>query len=164
MLKVLTHSSNGTKRFAKVFAKKILARSFDFSSCLPASRAASIIGLTGDLGSGKTTFIQGFLKGLGVKQRITSPTFVIFKRYEIPACRQARKDKNYKNVYHVDCYRLNKPEEILKLGFKEIINNPQNIVLIEWAEKLKKILPKKIDWINFEYGKKYNERKITTKL
>lgn len=156
MLKVLTHSSNGTKRFAKVFAKKILARSSDFSSRLR-RQAASIIGLTGDLGSGKTTFIQGFLKSAGIRKRITSPTFVIFKRYEI-------KDKNYKNVYHVDCYRLNKPEEILKLDFKEIIHNPQNIVLIEWAEKLKKILPKKINWINFEYGKKSNERKIIVKI
>jgi len=148
MLKVLTHSSNGTKRFAKVFAKKILARSFEFPLTL-------IIGLTGDLGSGKTTFIQGFLKGLGVKQRITSPTFVIFKRYEI-------KNEKYKNVYHIDCYRLNKPEEILKLDFKEIISNSKNIVLIEWAEKLKKVLPQKINWINFEYGKKSNERKIIT--
>lgn len=156
MFKVLTQSSNGTKKFAKVFAKKILAKfSEKNSACL--RRQALIIGLTGDLGSGKTTFIQGFLKELGVKQRITSPTFVIFKRYEI-------KDKKYKNVYHIDCYRLNKPEEILKLDFKEIIDNPENIVLIEWAEKLKKVLPKKIDWINFEYGKKSNERKIIAKL
>lgn len=149
MHKILTHSSNGTKKFAKVFVRKILALSVPSGSAL-------VIGLKGDLGSGKTTFIQGFLRGLGVKQRITSPTFVIFKRYEI-------KEKKYKNVYHIDCYRLNKPGEILKLDFKKIIDNPENIVLIEWAEKLKKILPRKTKWIHFEYGKKSNERKIITK-
>jgi tRNA threonylcarbamoyladenosine biosynthesis protein TsaE len=165
MAKILTHSfhpvrylSNGageTKRFAKVFAKKITGRSSGFSSRLR-RQAASIIGLTGDLGAGKTTFIQGFLKGLGVKKRITSPTFVLIKNYEL-------RIKNYginKRIYHIDCYRIQKPQELLKLGFREIINNPKNIVLIEWAEKIKKILPKRTNWIKFEYGKKENERKI----
>ncbi len=147
MFKVLTHSSNGTKKIAKVFAKKILARSFKFSS-------ASIIGLTGNLGAGKTTFIQGFFKGLGVKKRITSPTFVITKTYNL-------KTKIYKRIYHIDCYRIQKSQELLKLGFKEIINNPQNIVLIEWAEKIRKLLPKKnVIWLKFDYGEKENERKI----
>jgi len=150
VLRIKTLSSQKTKNFAKILAEKILAE-------LPQISSALILALTGDLGSGKTTFIQGFCKGAGIKKRITSPTFVIVKSYKL-------KVKSYKSIYHIDCYRIQKPKELLKLGFKEIINNPQNIVLIEWAEKLKKILPKKINWIRFEYGKKLNERKIIVKL
>ena len=118
---------------------------------------ATVVGLYGNLGSGKTTFVQFVAEILGVKEQVTSPTFLIVKSYKL-------KVKSYKSIYHIDCYRIQKPKELLKLGFKEIINNPQNIVLIEWAEKLKKILPKKINWIRFEYGKKLNERKIIVKL
>lgn len=139
MLKFSSHSPRETKKFAKLLAKEILTRPPKISSAL-------VLALTGDLGSGKTTFIQGFCKGAGIKKHITSPTFIIFRRY--------------KNIYHVDCYRIQRPQESLKLGFKEIIANPRNIVLIEWAEKIKKLLPWKTIWINFDYGKKENERKI----
>jgi len=149
-MKILSHSSNETKKFAKLLAKKILAKPFDFSSAL-------IIGLTGDLGSGKTTFIQGFCKGVGIKKRITSPTFVLIKNYEL-------RIMNYERIYHIDCYRIQKPKELFKLGLKEIVGNPQNIALIEWAEKLKKILPKKnVIWLKLKYGGKENERKIIIK-
>jgi len=98
------------------------------------------------LGSGKTTFVQGFLRGLGIKKKITSPTFVIAK--------------NYKQAYHIDCYRIKKADELLKLGLREVLENPQNIVLIEWAEKIKKILPKNFVWLKFEHGPKENIRVI----
>ncbi|MFA5083850.1 MAG: tRNA (adenosine(37)-N6)-threonylcarbamoyltransferase complex ATPase subunit type 1 TsaE [Candidatus Paceibacterota bacterium] len=149
MLEILSHSSRETKKNAKILAAEILSRSFKPS--------ALVIGLSGDLGAGKTTFIQGFAKGLGIKNKVLSPTFVIFKRFKIH-------DSRFKNLYHIDCYRLRKPKELLDLGFEEIINNPRNIVLIEWADKIKKILPKKTIRIEFEYGKKENERKITAKL
>ncbi|MEK7624329.1 MAG: tRNA (adenosine(37)-N6)-threonylcarbamoyltransferase complex ATPase subunit type 1 TsaE [Patescibacteria group bacterium] len=145
MLKISSDSAKKTKETAQFLAEKVFKK--------PSGDSALVIALSGDLGAGKTTFIQGFLKMAGVKKRITSPTFVIFKRFKI-------NDLKFKNIYHVDCYRLNKPAEILKLGFKEIINNPQNIILIEWAEKIKNILPKKIIRIKFDYGKKENERKI----
>ncbi len=89
MLKFLSHSSQGTKKFAKNLAKKILARP-------PKIKSALILALTGDLGSGKTTFIQGFCRAAGVEGRIVSPTFVIFRRY--------------KNIYHLDCHRLQNPK------------------------------------------------------
>lgn len=104
------------------------------------SRKPFIIGLEGNLGSGKTTFTQGFAKGLGIKERILSPTFVILKRFKI---------KN-KNFYHIDCYRIKNPKEILDLGFKEIVNNPKNIVAIEWADKIKRIMPKDTLWLKFK--------------
>lgn len=144
MLKISSDSAKKTKETAKSLAEKILKK--------PSKKLALIIGLTGDLGAGKTTFIQGFLKGVGLKKRITSPTFVIFKRFKIH-------DSRFKSIYHIDCYRLT-PKELAVLDFQEIINNPQNIVLIEWAEKIKKILPKSAIWIKFAHTKNLNQRTI----
>jgi tRNA threonylcarbamoyladenosine biosynthesis protein TsaE len=114
-----------------------------------AQKTAVVITLQGDLGSGKTTFLQGFAKGLGIREKITSPTFVIMKHFD--------------NFYHFDCYRINKPEEILELGWKEIISNPKNIVAIEWPEKIKKYLPKNAIKINFKFIKE-KTREIIFKI
>ena len=122
----------------------------------------SVLALRGPLGSGKTTFVQGFLRALGIKGRITSPTFLIFKPYKIKV-RGLKFEFQGSTVYHVDCYRLHKPSNITKLGFKKILKNPENIILIEWAEKIKKILPKNTIWIKFFHGKKENERIIEIK-
>ena len=113
---------------------------------------AFIIALEGDLGSGKTTFIQGLTKGLQIKESVLSPTFLILKQFLISF-------KGYRNFYHIDAYRLKNPKELLELGFKDLINNPENIIVIEWADKIKKILPKNILRIKFKnLGK--NKRKI----
>jgi len=61
--------------------------------------------------------------------------------------------------YHIDCYRIKKPKEILDLGFKEVISSPKNIVTIEWADRIKKIIPKEAIWINFKFISK-NAREI----
>jgi tRNA threonylcarbamoyladenosine biosynthesis protein TsaE len=68
----------------------------------------------------------------------------------------------FANFYHIDCYRISKPKEILELGFKEITSNPKNIVAVEWAEKIKKILPKDAIWVNFEFINKKNRRIFVT--
>lgn len=130
---------------------------FDLAKSLPAHKIkaerAAVFGLVGELGSGKTTFIQGFLRGLGVRRGGASPTFIIMRRHAI-------KNKNYKSVYHVDAYRIKKPRELGVLGFEKIIGDPGNVVLIEWAENIKKILPKNTFWLKFKHGKKENERRI----
>ena len=118
------------------------------------NKSALVLALAGELGAGKTAFAQGFLRGIGVKKKIASPTFVLIKNYKL-------KIKNYKLAYHIDCYRIHKPEELLRLGLKEILNNSQNIVLIEWPERIKKILPKNSVCLKFEHAEKINERKIT---
>ena len=118
-------------------------------------RSSVILGLCGPLGSGKTIFIKGLAKGLGIKKKILSPTFVIVKNYKL-------KTKNWQTLYHFDCYRIKDPKEILNLGFAQIVNDCKNIVVIEWAEKIKKILPKNAVWLKFKYGKKKNERIIQT--
>lgn len=128
MKKIISHSDKETKDFAKNFAKNF---------------AGGVIALTGELGAGKTTFTQGFAEGLGIKEKIISPTFVLIRQHE--------------NFFHIDLYRL---ENFSHLGLEEIINNPGNIVLIEWAEKAKSLLPKNTVYISLKnLGE--NKREIT---
>lgn len=91
------------------------------------NKKSFIICLHGNLGSGKTTFVQGLAKSMGVKDRLTSPTFLIVKQYLIP--------EPATSFYHIDLYRLKTESELTDLGFDEIINN-NSIVCIEWAEKI----------------------------
>ncbi len=104
----------------------------------------SIIALTGDLGSGKTTFVQGFVKGLGVRKRIISPTFILMRTY---------KAKKKNTLYHLDLYRIESDfeKEIKNLGVKDLWKEEKNILVIEWAEKIKNLLPDDTIWIKFEY-------------
>jgi len=132
---IITKSDIETQELAKKMAQEMLVRN---------NQEALVIGLEGDLGSGKTTFIQGVAKGLGIKDKITSPTFVIMKKYGF--------------FYHIDCYRI-KSKDLLELGFKEIISQPDNIIMIEWADRVKDVLPKNTIWMKFEYLDK-DKRKI----
>jgi tRNA threonylcarbamoyladenosine biosynthesis protein TsaE len=134
MHKIITNNNRETQKLGEILAEEI--------------QGGEIICMTGDLGSGKTTFTQGILKGLKVKGPYTSPTFVVIKRYKL----------KLKNIYHIDAYRV-KVKDILDLGWKEIIADPKNVVIIEWAEKIKKIIPKNAVWINFIW-KGENEREI----
>jgi len=125
-------------------------------------KCATVFALQGDLGAGKTTFVQGFLKGLGSKKRATSPTFVLMRRHALAGGGVPRAtQKKFKNVFHIDAYRLKKPQHLAALDLDVILNEPGNIVLIEWPEQAKKFLPKSTAWIKFKYGKKENERTIT---
>jgi len=126
--KIFTSSPSQTKKAGQLLAEEVLKSK-------PAKRAF-VIGLVGDLGGGKTCFLQGFAQGLGIKQRVLSPTFIIMRRFN--------------NFYHIDCYRIQKPQELLDLGFKRIIANPKNIVAVEWADRIRKIMPLNTIWIEFE--------------
>ncbi len=114
-----------------------------------------IFALSGDLGSGKTTLIQFFLKALGVTEKITSPTFLIIKNYQLPIT-----NNQFRKAYHIDCYRLKDPTELLNLDFKNIIKNEENLILIEWAEKVGELLPEGVVWIHFKHGPTEQERII----
>ena len=133
-----TKSKKQTEQLAKMLAKEILKYK-------NTKKNALVFGLVGNLGAGKTTFIQAFAKGLKIKRRLTSPSFVLMK--------------NYGNLYHIDCYRIKNHKDVLALDFKEIVSNPKNIVLIEWAERIRKILLKNTVWIKFEIINQ-NQRKI----
>lgn len=110
------------------------------------------IALSGPLGVGKTTFAQGFARGLGIKDKIISPTFVLIRQHQIP--------KTKKIMYHIDLYRLEKEKEFLELGLEELFSDKNATIIIEWAEKIKKILPKDTIWISFKMLSE-NKREIT---
>jgi len=163
MLKLQTTSSIQTKKIAKELADVIIGKADktnrfidSLTSCFLPHKSALVITLHGDLGAGKTTFTQGFLRGLGVKSKITSPTFVIIKNYKL-------RITNYEKVFHMDAYRIKSAKEILDLNWKEIISDSKNIILIEWPERISKILPKNKIQITFKYGKNENERYLTIK-
>ena len=156
---IITNDAAQTRKFAEELAGEIILKP-ELSGGINSGRGkerkeATVIGLTGDLGSGKTAFAQGFAKALGVKEKITSPTFVIEKRYKT-------RNKNRKNLIHIDAYRIKDPKEILDLGWEEIAGDPKNIIIVEWAERIKKILPKKHIQINFEHMDG-NKRRIKIK-
>jgi tRNA threonylcarbamoyladenosine biosynthesis protein TsaE len=119
---------------------------FDFARSF---NSVSIFTLHGDLGSGKTTFIQGLAKGLGIKNKIISPTFIIMRTYQITP----------KTFYHVDLYRIKDEKDIRDLGLIELMQDPQNLLAIEWPEKIEKSLPEKRINLFFEYIDE-NKRKI----
>ena len=108
-------------------------------------KKALIIGLFGDLGSGKTTFVQSVAKAFGVKKNITSPTFVIQKKYQLIS------NNFFENLIHIDAYRLEGGEDFSNLGWEESINNPKNIIFIEWPEKVSEILPRDMKKIYFKF-------------
>jgi len=110
-------------------------------------KKATVLGFYGDLGVGKTTLIQFLAKNLGIKEKIKSPTFIIYRKYKL-------KNKNYKNLYHFDVYRLKNSQELLFLGWSKILANPDNLIFIEWPENIKKALPKNFYKIKINYFQK----------
>ncbi len=138
----------GTAKLAKELAKKVGERA--------PSKGAFVLALSGELGAGKTTFTKSFLKELGVREEVTSPTFILFRPYPLPA-------GNFQLAYHIDCYRLEDPKELLKLGLKEMLTSSKHIIVIEWAERVKKFLPKATVWLSLEHVDKKGSRKIVIK-
>lgn len=120
---------------------------------------AFVIALYGELGSGKTTFVQGLARGLGIKRRIISPTFIIVRNYRISIKYRVLSIKYF---YHIDLYRIEGEKDLYGLGVKEILNSSDNIVAIEWAERMGRLLPKKRCDATFEYLDE-NKRKVTIK-
>ena len=112
-------------------------------------KPGDIYGLQGQLASGKTTFIKGVLDGFGYKEEVTSPTFTFINEYDAK-----------QKIIHVDCYRENSLEKWHEIGILEYFNNQDNIILIEWAEIIKPLLPLDIKWIYFEHVNE-EKRKIS---
>lgn len=127
--KFTTENTHQTQKLAERFAKRL--------------KGGDVLALYGQLGSGKTTFIQGLARGLGIKKRILSPSFTLIRPYAIPHRPYA--------LYHIDLYRLNSLQEAEGLGLEEVFADKNAIVAIEWAEKIKEILPAKRWDIYFEY-------------
>jgi tRNA threonylcarbamoyladenosine biosynthesis protein TsaE len=109
----------------------------------PRRDGATVVTLSGDLGAGKTTFAQAFAQALGVRENITSPTFVIQKSYELAG-------QKFQRIIHIDAYRLEGSHELEALAFKELLQDPANIILVEWPEKVPGIIPKHAVKIRFD--------------
>lgn len=142
--RVVSKAESETKKIAQKLSVKILR-------ARPGKHAV-VIGLIGELGSGKTTFAKGFANGLGIKQIIQSPTFIIARRH-------ALKSKVFKSFYHVDAYRIG-PKDLLTFGWREWVKDPANIILVEWADRISRIFPKNSSKIIFETLKN-DKRKIS---
>lgn len=113
---------------------------------------AFVVALSGNLGTGKTVFTKAFLKLYGIKETVISPTFVLSREYVL-------KRGEHQKAYHIDVYRLSAKEaQVLELN--KIFKEKNSIVLIEWAEKIKKIIPRDALWIYLSHGEKSRERKI----
>ena len=107
-------------KIAKAVIKKVTANKLN---------VGTVLALSGELGAGKTTLTQEIAKIFKVKEKVISPTFVIMKIYKI-------KYKNFKNLIHIDAYRLKNGEELRHLGWDELIKNKDNFVVLEWPERV----------------------------
>lgn len=158
----ISKSVKDTGKIATDFAKSITVKE-KFSN-----DKAVVVCLYGELGTGKTTFTKYLAKALGVEEVIQSPTFVIEKIYPVKL-READSDKvaisqgKFSHLIHIDAYRLESGEEIQKLGWDEIISNPKNLIIVEWPENIKEVLPKERINIYFEHISE-EERKISINL
>ncbi len=131
-----TKSAGETQKIAADLAQKI-------SKSKP-QKHARVFALEGELGAGKTTFIQGFARALKIKQRLTSPTFVLMRHYKLQTT-------NYSLLFHIDAFRLKDWHDLASLGIKDVFADPGNIILIEWAERVRPILPKKHTKIHIDH-------------
>lgn len=111
-----------------------------------------VIALSGDLGAGKTTFVQELAKELGVIEPVTSPTFVIMKRYETT-------DADFQLLIHIDAYRLEDASELSVLGFDDVLAESKALICIEWPERVAALMP--ADAIQLSLTLKGNERTLT---
>jgi tRNA threonylcarbamoyladenosine biosynthesis protein TsaE len=112
---VISHSPAETEAAGFVFARQL--------------EKDDIVGLYGELGSGKTSFVKGAARALAVKDTVNSPTFSLVNIYQ-----------GRKTVFHMDAFRLKSPEEMIHLGFEEFITQP-GVCFIEWADRVEAVIP-----------------------
>jgi len=128
---VINKNAQETFDLGREFAKRI--------------KGGDLLCLEGELGAGKTTFTQGLLAGLGVKETVNSPTFLVMKQYLLE-----NKDRTIKKIYHIDAYRID-GREMLDLGWEELIADGENILIVEWPEKIREIIPTDFWQIDFAH-------------
>jgi tRNA threonylcarbamoyladenosine biosynthesis protein TsaE len=138
-MQIISNSTLATQKIAKDLAQNL----GDYN----------VVCLYGELGAGKTTFVSGFARGLGVNRRILSPTFVIVREYQVP--------KTDKILFHIDLYRLEKSREIEDLGISELLGDSRNVVIVEWAEKLEGLLPERRIEVKFKVEDDYRKIQIS---
>jgi tRNA threonylcarbamoyladenosine biosynthesis protein TsaE len=134
MKKILSKSLEDTSRIAREWLVSLEKKEDE----------ALIVGLSGNLGSGKTAFVKAIAVELGITESVTSPTFVIEKIYQ-------SKIGSWTRIVHIDAYRLESARELEVLNFEELVEDPNNLILIEWPENVKEILPEDTLMIKCEF-------------
>ncbi len=142
-MKIISKSVSDTEKIAKDFIEKISMGIYD---------TALIVGLYGELGSGKTTFTQAVAKLFDIDEYVTSPTFVIEKIYPL-------NNKKFKKLIHIDAYRLDSAKELSVLDWDKTLSDRNNIIFIEWPERVIDVLPENHAKIFFKFMSE-NEREI----
>lgn len=132
MTKIISHSENETKDLAKKIASN--------------SKKGDIIVLSGELGSGKTKFTEGFLEYFNLQDELSSPTFTIVNEYDAP---------NFP-IYHFDVYRLEDTDEFYAIGGEEYFS--KGLCIIEWGEKIEELLPK--NYLKITFSRSFNDENI----
>lgn len=127
-MRIESHSARETKLLGCLFGEEL--RQFVFRQ-----KKAVVIALIGTLGSGKTTFAQGFAKGLRARGRIASPTFILARTHHIS-------NSHFSRFVHMDAYRLSSSRDLPPLGFRELLADSKTIVLVEWADRIGPALPR----------------------
>lgn len=134
-MEMLSKNLLETEEFARRLLKRLASKK---------TNEAVVLGLCGDLGSGKTAFAKAFGKCLGVREEITSPTFVIRKSYKT-------NHRRFSRFVHIDAYRLESGKEMEALDFEKDLKSIGSIVLIEWPERVANVLPKERENLFFEF-------------
>jgi len=120
-----------------------------------------VVFLIGNLGSGKTTFVKGLARGLGIVSRIISPTFVVVRQHTLPSTNYQILDGKVSTLYHLDLYRLQNTQEALAVDMKDYLDDKNAIVAIEWPELSQNIVHKKVWKVKIEVKNEMREISIS---
>lgn len=133
-MKYVSNSIEDTQKLAVQLAEKSVKGGI----------GALVFALMGELGAGKTMFVKAFAKALGINGPVTSPTFILMRPYEIGFGR-------YKMLYHVDAYRIDSYEDFSPAGLGEILDDGDSVVIIEWADRVRELIPDNAIWIHIKH-------------
>ena len=153
--KVCTISKEETQALAEELLKEIgnrVSDSGELRGQTPQSGVATVVGLRGDLGAGKTTLAQGIAHALGVTEHVTSPTFILERIYKLPVSKpntQHLIPSTFTHLVHIDAYRLDSADELKHLGWQELLADPANLILVEWPERIASAMP--VDTLYVDY-------------
>jgi len=140
----VTRSERETRKIAGILWEKVAFLSSNKDSFFYQSiRGALVIALRGNLGAGKTVFAQGLLAKAGARGPFNSPTFIIMKKYTLASGDRQQaisQERRFDAIYHFDCYRINE-NDLKELDWKETLTRENNLVLVEWPTRIKKMLP-----------------------
>jgi tRNA threonylcarbamoyladenosine biosynthesis protein TsaE len=155
MKKFISHSANETLKLGQLLAKDLYG--------------GEVLALIGDLGSGKTILTKGLAKGLGIKKIVNSPTFVLMKIYKIKNLKSRKMTRGssqdllglkIRNFIHIDAYRLTAGKDLVDIGIEDWLNKKNTVVIIEWADRVKDILPKKAITIKIKINRQKSIREF----